>query len=214
LFSRPHEVVAYANRMVFILKGDRGVSFAVESRVVSRLYERPGLLLLLDLAADEILDIWMVGVQHDHLGRAPGLAARLYHARGRIGRFHEGKRARGGAARRKLLAARPQRREVHARAGTAFEDHPLVPVPVEDRVHVVLDLEDEAGGTLGLRIDPDVEIDGTVERSDLMNQNIFQLIAERISVLFGVEVAVGKTPLANCIRHPVNQLAGRDLAFL
>ena len=57
-----------------------------------------GLLLLVGLAPDEVLDVRMVDVEHDHLGRAAGLAAGLDRAGPGVGAAHEADRAGGGAA--------------------------------------------------------------------------------------------------------------------
>jgi hypothetical protein len=54
--------------------------------------------LLLGLAPDEVLDVGVVGVEDDHLGRAPRLAAGLDRAGRGVGAAHEGDRARRGAA--------------------------------------------------------------------------------------------------------------------
>ena len=67
----------------------------------------------------------MVDVEHDHLRRAARLAAGLDHAGGRVGRAHEGDRARGRAAAGEPLARGADAREVHAGAGAAFEDDAL-----------------------------------------------------------------------------------------
>ncbi len=134
-----HEFVGHADGIIGVLEEDRSVGRAVERRIVTGFDQRPRLLLLFHLALDEFDDIGMVGVEHDHLGRATGLAARLDHAGGGVGGLHEGQRSRGGAAGRELLAARAQFRKIHARARSTFEDHPFVAVPAEDRLHVVFD---------------------------------------------------------------------------
>src|SRR3546814_14387042 len=54
--------------------------------------------------------------------------------------------------------------QVDACARAALEDDALFPVPVEDRVHGVVDREDEAGaGLLGHALDADVEPHRAVE---------------------------------------------------
>src|SRR5207244_5264315 len=99
----------------------------------------------LRLAPDELFDVRVVDVENDHLRRAPRLAARLDRAGGRVGAAHERDRPGGVAALRQLLLRRAQPREVDARTGAAAEDHPLEADTVEDRIHRVLDREDEAG---------------------------------------------------------------------
>ena len=58
----------------------------------------------------------MVDVEHDHLGRAPGLAARLDRARPGVGAAHEADRAGGEAALGELLLRAADVGEVDARA--------------------------------------------------------------------------------------------------
>src|SRR5207302_1820986 len=84
------------------------------------------------------------------LDRAPGLAAGPDGCRPRVGAAHEGDRAGGRAALAQMLHGPADLREVDARAGAAPEDLALLGVPGEDRVHVVLDAEDEAGRAVRL----------------------------------------------------------------
>src|SRR5207302_8676662 len=101
------------------------------------------LLLLARLAPDELLDVRVVDVEDGHRGRAPGLAARLDRAGGRVGAAHEGHGPGGVAALRQLLLRGAQLGKVGAGAGAAAEDDALAPDPVEDRLHRVVDREDE-----------------------------------------------------------------------
>ena len=121
------------------------LSRAVEVHVEAGVAQGAGLVLLTALAPDELLDVGVVDVEDDHLGGAAGLAARLDGAGGRIGAAHEADRARGGAAALEVLDRGADAGEVDAGARAALEDHALFPVPVEDRVHLVVDREDEAG---------------------------------------------------------------------
>ena len=66
-------------------------------------------------------------------------------------------------------------RQVDARARAAAEDHPLLGVPGEDRLHRVLDGEDEAGATLRRLLEADVEPHRRVERGHLVQQDVGQL---------------------------------------
>src|SRR5213076_1918522 len=52
-------------------------------------------MVLVGLAADELDDVRVVGVQYHHLGRAPRLPARLDDPGRRVGRAHERHGARG-----------------------------------------------------------------------------------------------------------------------
>ena len=57
---------------------------ARERAVVAGVDQRPRLLLLLDLAVDELDDVGVIGVEDHHLGRAARLAARLDDAGKRV----------------------------------------------------------------------------------------------------------------------------------
>jgi hypothetical protein len=66
------------------------------------------LLLLLHLPVDIGLDVGVVDVDHDHLGRAARGAARLDGAGGAVADLEEGHQARRLAAARQLLALAAQ----------------------------------------------------------------------------------------------------------
>src|SRR5205085_11811615 len=102
-----------------------------------------GLLLLARLAPDELLDVGMVDIEHDHLRRAPRLAAGLDRAGGGIGAAHEGNRPARVAALGELLLRRAKLGEVDAGARAAADDDALAADPVEDRLHRVVDRQDE-----------------------------------------------------------------------
>ena len=78
--------------------------------------------------------------------------------------------------------------------GAAAEDHALLGVPVEDRLHRVLDAEDEAGAALRALLEADVEPDRRVERRHLVQQDVGELVVEGARVLFGGEVAAARGP--------------------
>ena len=78
---RAHELVRYPHRIVGVLEKHRAVGGPIERGVVAGVDQRPRLVLLLLFAFDEELDVGMVDVEHHHLGRTPGLAARLDYAR-------------------------------------------------------------------------------------------------------------------------------------
>src|SRR5207247_1472064 len=141
---RAHEVVGRADRVVRVLELDRLPRLAVQTHVVALLAEGPGLLLFLRLAPDELAYVRVVGVENDHLRRAPRRAARLDRAGDGIGAAHERDRSGGQTATGQVLFARADRRDVDARAGAALEDDPLGLEPVEDRAHRILDGHDEA----------------------------------------------------------------------
>src|SRR5206468_6752987 len=208
-----HEVVGHAYRVVGVLEEDRAVGGPVERGVVAGGDERPRLALLLRLAADEVDDVGVVGVEHDHLGRAPGLAARLDHPGRGVGRAHEGHRPRSRAPAAQPLPGRAQAREVHARARAPFENDPLLAIPVEDRVHGVVDGEDEAGRALRLRLDPHVEPDRAVEGGLLVEEEMGQLVAERRPIARRGEVALRLAPRADRAHHAADQLPYAALAL-
>ena len=105
-------------------------------------------------------------------------------------------------------------REVDAGAGTALEDRSLFPVPVEDRVHLVVDGEDEARRRL-LRhaLHADVEPHRRVERRALVHEDVLELVAEGLGLLLVDEVAVLGAPVGDRVGDPVDDLAQRPLAL-
>jgi hypothetical protein len=72
----------------------------------------------------------------------------------------------------------------------------LLVVPLEDRLHVVLDREEEAGLHLRAadRVPADVEPHWRVERGHLVEQDVGELGLERVGVLVGGEVATLAAP--------------------
>ena len=179
-----HELVGDAHRVVRVLVLDRVAVLAVEVHVEAGVAQRARLALLDRLAPDEVLDVGVVDVEDDHLGGAARLAARLDRAGRRVGAAHEAHRARRGAAALQVLLRRADPRQVDARARTALEDGPLFPVPVEDRVHRVVDREDEARRRL-LRhaLHADVEPHRRVERGALVHEHVLELVAERLGLV-------------------------------
>ena len=94
-----HELVGDADGVVGVLEEDGAVGLGVGAgAVVASLDEVPGLLLFLDLALDEVVDVGVVDVEDDHLGGAAGLAAGLDDAGEGVEAAHEAERAGGGAA--------------------------------------------------------------------------------------------------------------------
>ena len=87
--DRAHELVGDAHAVVRVLEEDRCVRRARERAVIAGVDERPRLLLFLDLAVDELDDVRVIGVEDDHLRRAPRLAARLDDTGKRVVALHE-----------------------------------------------------------------------------------------------------------------------------
>ena len=75
LLNGLHEGIRDANGVIGVLEEHGSVRLAVETAVVARVDQGPGLFLFACLGFDELHDVGMVDVQNDHLGRAPGLAA-------------------------------------------------------------------------------------------------------------------------------------------
>ena len=90
---------------------------------------------------------------------------------------------RGGAAGgQQLLATSGCADRFSAGAGAALEDQALFAVPVQDRVHRVVDGEDEARRHLLRGGGADVEPDRGVEAEDLVQQHPGQLVVEDLGV--------------------------------
>ena len=121
-------------------------------------------------------------------------------------------RAAGGAAGGQQLLGRPDPGQVQAGAGAALEDQPLLAVPVQDRVHRVVDGEDEAGRDLLRGVGPDVEPDRRVEREHLVQQHPGQLVLEDLGVGVGGEVAVLLAGRRVGQHDPVDELPQAPLA--
>src|SRR5581483_7258029 len=102
--------------------------------------------------------------------------------------------AGGVATLRELLLRRAQPREVDARPGAAAEDDALPPDPVEDRLHGVVDREDEAGGALRRGLEADVEPDRAVEGRVLVDEDRLQLGLEGLGLVGVGEVAALLAP--------------------
>jgi hypothetical protein len=72
-----HEGIGHTDRIVGILKEHRPIRRPVERGIVSRVNECPGFLLFHDFTVDELFDVRMINIQHDHFGGAAGLTAGL-----------------------------------------------------------------------------------------------------------------------------------------
>ena len=117
--------------------------------------ESRDLLLLLHLPVDIGLDIGVVGVDHDHLGRAARGAAALDGAGGAVADLEEAHQAGRAAAAGKLFAFAAQAGEVRAGAGAVFEQARLAHPEVHDAAlvdEVVTHALDEAGVRLRMLV--------------------------------------------------------------
>ena len=106
-------------------KNTDDVGRARERAVVAGVDQRPGLLLFLDLAVDELDDVRVIGVEDHHLGRAARLAAGLDDAGKGVVALHERHRAGGGAAAGQQLARAADLRQVRPGARAELEQHAL-----------------------------------------------------------------------------------------
>ncbi len=184
----------------------------------------------------------MPDLERLHLRRPPGLASALDHAGDRIVNPHEGQRAAGRTATRKLFPLAADGRQVGPRAAAELEQHRLRAGQTHDVLHVVFHSLDETGGTLrifvrvfrltdrlGRRIpipialrtrhavlvkQTDVEPDRAIERAVLMQTEPRQLPVKVVAVLGGVEVAVRQTPVGDRAGHPMDQLTDAPLTLL
>ena len=185
VLDRAHELVADADRVVGVLVLHGGDVGAAEVHVEAGVAQGADLVLLARLGHHELLDVRVVDVEDDHLGRTTRGAARLDGARGRVGAAHEGDRTGRRTAGGEELLGGADAGEVEAGAGAALEDEALLLVPVEDRVHRVVDREDEAGRDLLRRRGADVEPHRGVEGEVLVDQQPGQLVLEDLGVAVG-----------------------------
>src|SRR5262249_26345379 len=95
--------------------------------------------------------------------------------------------------------------------GAAPEDHPLLGVPIEDRLHRVLDREDEAGRALWALLEANVEPNGRVERRHLVQQDVGELVLEGLRALLAGKVATLDPPAGNRAGDPADHLLDRAL---
>ena len=85
--------------------------------------------------------------------------------------------------------------------------------PVEDRLHRVVDREDEAGAALRLRLEADVEPDRGVERRVLVDEDRLELGLEGVRLLVGREVAALAAPAADRVDDAADHLLDGALAL-
>ena len=189
------------------------LSDAVEIHVEAGVAQDTCLALLFGLAPHELFDVGVIDVEDDHLGRTPGLATALDGAGRRVGAAHEADRTAGRAATVQQLVAGADVRQVDARPRAALEDHALFAVPVEDAVHRVVDGQDEArAGLLRHALDADVEPHRAVERRPLRDEDVLQLVVERLDLVRVDEVATVDAPPGDGVGDPVDDLAQRGLS--
>src|SRR5439155_7766877 len=79
----------------------------------------------------------------------------------------------------------------------AAEDDALAANPVEDRLHRIVDREDEARAALRLLLEADVEPDRRVERGELVQEDELQLVLESLRLLLTREIDALAAPRAD-----------------
>ncbi len=143
--DRPHELVRHPDRVVGVLVLHRDDVAAAEIHVEAGIPQCPDLAFLTCLALDEVDDVWMVDVEHNHLRGPSGRTTRLDRPSRGVGSAHETHRSGRGAARGQQFLGRADARQVQPGTRPALENQTLFPVPVENRLHRVVDREDETG---------------------------------------------------------------------
>ena len=207
-----HEFIGDANGVVRVLEEHRSVRRAGERPVVAGIDQRPRLLLFFDLAIDELENVGMLGIENHHLRRAARLAARLDHAGKCVEALHERDRARCGAAAGEKLLRRSDRRQIAAGTRTEFEQHALGLGERQDRFHRVVDGIDEARRALRRLLETAVEPHRTVERRLLVDEQIFEIVAERLQRCIRGEILLLARPVGNRADDAADQLFDRVLA--
>src|SRR5687767_3957773 len=155
----------------------------------------------------------MVGVEDDHLRRASRLAARLDDPRERVEALHERDRTGRGAAAGEQLRGRPDVRQVRPGAGPVLEQHPLGLRETENRVHRVLHGIDEARRALRMLLEADVEPDGAVERRLLIDEQVLEVVRERLQIVVAREVLLFGRPRGDGVDDAADQLLDGPLTL-
>ena len=145
----PHELIGDAHGVVGVLVLDAGDVLAAEVHVEPGVPEHAYLLFLARLGLDELGHVRVVHVEHHHLRRAPGGAARLDGPGGGVGAAHEGHGTARRAPRGQQFLAGADAGKINARARPALEYETLFPVPFENGVHGVVNGQDKASGCAG-----------------------------------------------------------------
>ena len=109
----------------------------------------------------------------------------------------------------------------HERSAERFTPEPEPPLKImpslryqfEDRVHVVVDREDEAGRALRLGLDTDVEPDRAVEGRHLVDEQVGQFGLEGVALGVAGEVARWRSPQVGWYDHAADKLAHAGLAL-
>src|SRR5262249_2329198 len=103
--------------------------------------------------------------------------------------------------------------EVDAGARAAAEDDSLAADPVEDRLHRIVDREDEARRALRLLLEADVEPDRRVEGGELVDEDELELGLEALGLFLGGEVAALSAPAGDRVDDAADHLLDARLAL-
>ncbi len=117
--------------------------------------QRGHFLLFDNFPVDKFLDIGMIQVQGDHLGRPPGGASGLDRAGSAIPDFQKTHQSGRFTATTQLFPFAPDLGEVGSGAGTVFKQTGFPHPEIHDTalIHqIILDALDKAGVRLGMRI--------------------------------------------------------------
>jgi len=196
--------------MVGVLEKDRIIRavWNIERTAIPRLDKGMGLFFSVGLALDKLLNIGMVCVEDDHFRGSAGFPARFDRPRESVKATHERNRAGGRPAALQTFLGRAQHRQVGASAGTPFEQHSLGLGEGQNAIHRVVHRVDETSGNLGpLARYAEVKPNWRVERHVLMQEQVAQLVVERVRVGVGGEVAVLLAPIIDGIGDAGDQLS-------
>ena len=156
----------------------------------------------------------MLGVQDDHFGRPPRLAARLDDTGEGIIALHEGNRPGSLPPAGQQLFGGTNRGEIGAGAAPPFKEHAFRLGQVQNGFHPILYRVDEASRALGFGLNTAIEPDRAVECRFLIDQEVGELRLEGVGVFGGRKVASVPSPLVNGVHHSSNELPDASLAPL
>ena len=210
-FHGTHELIAHTDRVVGVLVLNADDVLATEIHIEPGIAQNANLALLGSLRLHELLDIGMVDIQNDHLRGPTSGTTGLDRAGRGICTPHERDRATGGTAGGEQFLGRADAAEIQPRTRATLEDQPLLAVPVQNRVHGVVDGENETGRYLLWAGGAHVEPDRGVKREDLVQQHPGEFMLEDLRILVGEEVAEILTSLGVGEHHSIDQLAKTPL---
>ena len=212
-----HELVGHADGVVGVLVCDRREGLGIRSAtVVSLAHQGSSLQTFLSLGRNEVLDVGVIRIEDDHLGRAAGFTARLDGTGEGVVALHKAERAGCRAASGETLCGAAKHGQVCAGARSPLEKHPLGLREVEDRGHRILNGVDETRAALGVRVagvaelnflgfrvpvpvaavvgrlqlgTPDVKPHGRVEGYHLAHQEVLEVLLKCGGAVFVREIA-------------------------